>query len=95
MAEKKKSFLQKIVHNQEMGARRSLLEDMFNDYYKERRKIYKMSFIKGIFSGLGAVIGGTVIVAIIVLILSFFVNLPGIGKAAQQAQNSLQTSSKK
>ncbi len=95
MMVKKPKFIEKFAHNQEMGARRSLLEDMFNDYYKERRKIYKISFIKGIFSGLGAVIGGTVVVAIIVLLLSFFVHIPGIGGAVQKAQDSLQSPSKK
>ena len=91
---KKKSFFDKLKHNQEMGARRSLLEDIFNDYYQERRKIYKMSFIKGIFSGLGAVLGATVVVALIIWALSLFVHVPGIGDAVKNAQSSLESGKK-
>lgn len=74
-----------------MGARRALMEEMFNDYYNDRRKIYKVNFFRGVFFGLGSVLGATVVVALIVWILSFFVQIPGIGDAVQQAQNQLES----
>lgn len=90
----KKSPVDQIKHDQAMGARRTIIEEMFNDYYKDRRNIYKVNFFRGIFFGLGSVLGATVVVALIVWALSLFVNLPGIGQTFQQAQNSLESNKK-
>lgn len=85
-----KSAVENAKHNERMNARRSMMEELFNDYYDDRRNVYKMNFFRGIFFGLGTVIGGTIIVAAIVWGLSFFVDIPGIGDAAQKAQDSLE-----
>lgn len=92
---KKPKFVEKMAHDQQMGARRTLMEELFNDYYKERRNIYKVNFFRGIFFGLGSVLGGTIVVALIVWSLSFFVHIPGIGGAAEKAQSSLESGGKK
>lgn len=91
----KKSVAGQVTHSERMNARRSLMEELFNDYYDDRRNVYKMNFIRGIFFGLGTVIGGTIVVAVIVWGLSFFVDLPGIGDTAQQVQKSLESGQKK
>jgi hypothetical protein len=87
----RKSLLQKTARDERMGARRSILEELFNDFYDDRRNIYKMNFIRGIFFGLGSAIGATVVVGLIVWGLSLFVDIPGIGDAAQNVQNSLES----
>lgn len=86
---KKKAPVDKVKHDQAMGARRTLLEEIFNDYYEDRRNIYKMNFFRGIFFGFGSVLGATVVVALLLWALSFFVDLPFVGDAAQQAKDSL------
>lgn len=91
----KKTPVSQATHNERMNARRSLIEELFNDYYDDRRNVYKMNFIRGIFFGLGTVIGGTIVVAAIVWGLSFFVAIPGIGDTAQQVQKSLESGQKK
>ncbi len=68
-----------------------MLEELFNDIYKNRIRIYKINFVRGIFFGLGSVLGGTVVVALVVWILSFFVNIPGIGSSLQDAQNKIES----
>lgn len=50
--------------------RRRLLEELFNDFNRNRWDIYKINFVRGIFFGLGSVIGGTIVVAFIVWALS-------------------------
>lgn len=75
-----------------MNARRTILEELFNDFYDDRRNIYRMNFFRGIFFGLGSVLGGTVVVAIIVWILSFFVQLPFIGQSVENAKDQIQSS---
>jgi hypothetical protein len=84
--------VQKVKKDNENGAKRDYLEDLFNDMYKNRLRIYQVNFVRGIFFGLGSVIGGTVVVALIVWILSFFVNLPGIGNSVQNAQQKIENS---
>lgn len=75
------------------SAQKTLLEELFNDLYADRRKIYKVNFFRGIFFGLGSVIGGTIILAFLVWIISLFVNLPVIGDFFQETQNTLQQES--
>jgi len=89
------SLIRRIFRSQRMGARRAVVEEMFNDYYDDRRNIYKMNFFRGIFFGLGSVLGATIVVALVIWVLSFFVQIPGIGGAAQQAQNQLESHQKK
>ncbi len=91
----KKSPIVTAARNERLNARRSLLEELFNDFYDDRRNIYRMNFLRGIFFGLGSVLGGTVVIALIIWGLSLFVHFPGIGDAVQQAQSTLENNSKK
>ena len=88
----KKSPAEKIARHERMNARRAIFEELFNDFYDDRRNIYRMNFFRGIFFGLGSVLGGTVVVAIIVWILSFFVQLPFIGQSVENAKDQIQSS---
>ena len=58
-----KRIVQKIAHDNEVGARKGVLEDLFNDFNTNRAQVYKFNFIRGIFFGLGSVLGGTVLIA--------------------------------
>jgi hypothetical protein len=91
----KKSPVKKMTRDERMNARRSLLEELFNDFYDDRRNIYRMNFLRGIFFGLGSVLGGTVVVALVIWLLSLFVQIPGIGTTVQQAQDTLESHQQK
>lgn len=92
---KKKGPVHAVKRGEQLGARRALLEELFNDLYDDRRNIYVMNFIRGIFFGVGTFLGGTIVIAALVWALSFFVNIPGIGDTVQKAQDSLQSPSSK
>lgn len=85
---------EKIKKDNERGARESLIEDLFYDFNRSRAQVYKMNFVRGIFFGLGSVLGGTVLIALLAWILHFFVQIPGIGQPIQQVQQTIQNDKK-
>ncbi len=86
-----KKIAKKIHADNERGSRASLIEELFYDFNRSRVEIYKMNFVRGIFFGLGSVLGGTVVIAVMVWILSLFVDFPGIGDTIQQLQSTLRS----
>lgn len=70
-----KKVKNKIATDNERGARQNLIEDLFYDFHRSRKQVYTMNFIRGIFFGLGSVLGGTVVVALIIWILSTTVDV--------------------
>lgn len=92
---KKTSILHKFKRDQEVGARRELMEELFNDMYRDRHKVYVMNFVRGIFFGLGSVLGGTVVVALVVWVMSFFVHIPWIGDTVQNTQQKIENSQRR
>ena len=59
-----------IKQANETDARKAILEDLFYDFHRSRAEVYKMNFIRGIFFGLGSVLGGTILVALFVWLLN-------------------------
>lgn len=72
-----KKVVDKKKKEAELGARRAVLEDLFYDFNSSRKEIYKINFIRGIFLGFGTVIGGTLVIALIVWLLSLLTDIPG------------------
>ena len=85
----------RIKKDNEVGARRAILEDLFYDFHSSRREVYAMNFVRGIFFGVGSVIGGTVVVALVVWLLSLFTDIPGgFGDSIQYIVNVVQGGAK-
>lgn len=72
-----KKAVEKIKADNERGARQAVLEDLFYDFHRSRQQVYWMNFFRGIFFGVGSVLGGTLLVALIIWVLNLFVNIPG------------------
>lgn len=76
----------------ELGARRKLIEELFQDFNHSRTQVYKMNFIRGMFFGFGSVLGGTLLVALTVWLLSVIGQhipfLSDIFKATSETLNS-------
>lgn len=66
---------QNIKNDQAVGAHREILEQLFDDHYKYRWRVYKMNFVRGIFFGVGSVIGATIIVSFVIWVLTLL-NVP-------------------
>jgi hypothetical protein len=83
--------VQKFKDDQAQAATRGFLEDLFDDYYKHRYKVYKMNFVRGIVFGFGSVIGGTLMIAVLLWALSFLSEIPFVGRFTQTIQHSIET----
>jgi hypothetical protein len=68
---------QQNLENKDIGAEEALLREIFYDFYKYRGRIYRVNFIRGLFFGLGSVLGGTIVVAVCVTLLSLLIQIPG------------------
>ena len=86
-----KKALSKVKTENENGARKAIIEDLFYDFHKSRKQIYAMNFFRGLSFGVGSILGGTVVIALIVWILSLLVDIPGgIGDFIQNIVNTVQ-----
>ena len=56
-----------------------------------RKELYKASFVKGVISGVGGVIGATVIIGLLLWILSLTSNIPLIGRFADRVEDTINT----
>lgn len=62
-----------------LAANRETLDTLFDDMYSKRQRVYRLNFWRGVFFGLGSALGGTLILALAIWVLSFFINFPVIG----------------
>ena len=86
----------RIKKENELGARRAILEDLFFDFHSSRKEVYAMNFVRGIVYGVGSVIGGTIVVALVVWLLSWLTDIPGgFGDFIQYIVNVVQGSGNK
>ena len=63
---------------------------IFETGYLDKKQAYKTSFIKGVVSGLGGVIGATVVVALLVWILSIVGTFKPIGRFTDKLNNTIE-----
>jgi len=85
----------KIKVDNERGARQGIIEDLFVDFNRSKSQVYWMNFFRGIFFGIGSVLGGALIIALSALILGMFVDLPGgVGDFVQRVLEAMNSRSK-
>lgn len=81
-----KAVKAKVDHEQ-LGR---MLTNIYETGYIDRNQSYKMSFIKGLLSGLGGVIGATIVVSLLLWVLQVFRNVQPINKLYNNVNNSVQ-----
>lgn len=86
-----KKSKQDLRESSEKGARRAVLEDLFNDFNKNRFSVYKFNLFRGMFFGMGSIIGGTLGIAILISLLSILSNVfPPLGSFFSDLSHILQ-----
>ncbi len=67
-----------------------MIQNVYETAYADKKKIYSMSFVKGVATGFGGVIGATVMIAIFIWVLSFFNDIPLIGNFIDSVQTTIE-----
>lgn len=70
-----KNGVKQVKKDNTIGAQRDLLEQLYDDHYTNRWRIYKINFVRGIFFGFGSVLGATIVVSLLIWVLSLL-NVP-------------------
>ena len=68
-----------------------MVENIYLTGYIDKNKMYKMSFLKGLVTGLGGVLGATIVVGLLLWVLSLFNRVPLIGPITEQIKETVQT----
>lgn len=90
--ERLKKIATKVKKDNEDGARKNVIEELFYDFNRSRVQIYKMNFMRGIFFGLGSVLGGTIVVALIIWILSLLTGVfPALADFFNGVSNTIES----
>ena len=84
---------QRLHDDNEKGSRQALLEELFNDFNRNRYEIYKINFFRGIFFGFGSLLGGTMLIVLLVWVLNLTGQLvPSVAGFIDQILNVRQNS---
>lgn len=65
------------------------LESIFEGGYINHRRVYQINFLRGLFFGLGSVLGGTILIAMLLWFLSLFSEIPFIGNFVDSIQSTV------
>lgn len=62
---------------------------IFSGDFVDKGQLYRLNFVRGVFFGLGTFVGGTIVVAMLIWLLTFFSEIPFIGELVETVRNSL------
>ena len=65
------------------------LENIFISAYANKKRVYLVSFWRGIAFGTGSAIGGTIVLALVLFFLSQVSDIPFLGDIAEKISNAL------
>lgn len=87
---RKKPQDDKPVNSKDYEKMGRMIESMYDAVNPNRKALYRTAFLKGIATGVGGVIGATVVIALVLWLLSLFTEVPLIGGFVESLQNTLE-----
>lgn len=82
----------KKLNNKDYESLGRMLVSVAENGYLDRTRMLKMSFLKGVATGLGGVLGATLVVAILLWVLSLFDQIPLIGPIVDRFNETVRSS---
>ena len=64
---------------------------MYDTVNPDRKQVYRSAFLRGVASGVGGVIGATIVVALLLWLLSLFSEVPILGHFVQSVRHTLES----
>lgn len=86
---KKKPRPDRQADYEKLGKQVAALYDAINP---DRGGLYRTAFLKGIVTGLGGVIGATLVIVMLAWLLSLFEQVPFVGPIFENLKNTIQSS---
>lgn len=71
------------------------LEALFASEYVDKKKLYIANFQRGVFFSVGTIVGATIVISLILWLLSLFQQVPLVGPAVENIQNTIEQSTSK
>lgn len=68
-----------------------ILTNVYESGYLDRGTAYKMSFLKGVLSGIGGVIGATLVLVLLLWLLSILDDIPLIGRVFENLRQTVES----
>ncbi len=68
-----------------------MLVNIYESGYLDKNQAYKQSFIKGLVSGFGGVLGATILIALLIWLLTLFKQIPLVGPLVNHIRQTVQT----
>ena len=88
MSKQKPKSKQTNKQYEELG---KIVANVYETGYLDAAKSYRMSFIKGLFQGLGGAVGATLLVAVLIWVLSLCGEVPLLNRLSENIQQTVQT----
>lgn len=79
----------KKISDKELVELGKKLQDFYETGYINKKQALTFSFLKGMATGVGAFLGGTLIVALIIGLLSLFTDVPVLGRLIEMLNDVL------
>lgn len=67
------------------------MQDFFNSGYVSKKQAFWYSFLKGVLSGAGGIIGGTIAISLLLWLLTSFQTVPLLNHVANNVRSTLQS----
>jgi len=85
-----KQKVSQVMNDQKRVEFAKQLEYFYEASHADLKKVVTFSFLKGVATGLGVFLGGTIVVTLLLWILSFFGTLPFVDDISRDAKQSIQ-----
>lgn len=69
-----------------------MLVSIYETGFTDRKKLLRLSFLKGVAGGFGGVLGATILIALLIWILSLLDSIPLIGRIFENLRDTVDSS---